>query len=412
MDLWNTIAALLGLTAGFAYLNHRWIRLPPSVGVMSVALSFSLGLLALQSMGIEVAEPIQSLVRQAHFDTTLLHGFLGFLLFAGALSVDLTELRRNGWVVGILATFGVVVSTLVVGFGTYWVMRWLEQPLPWQYCLLFGALISPTDPIAVLALLKRLGAPKGLEIKIAGESLFNDGVGVTLFLLMLTLVGNGPTPSFTEGLALLLKETLGGIAFGGFVGWLALRLLRGVDQYTVEILLTLASVSGGFALADIIGVSGPLAIVVAGLIIGQHGRVAMSTITRHHLDLFWHLLDEILNAILFVLIGLEVLVMHFHERYLGIVLALLPVVLVARLVSVGLPYGLLRRRWAFESDALGVMVWGGLRGGLSVAMALSLPAGGERDLLVAATYGIVVFGLLVQGSSLGWIVRAHLRPRT
>jgi CPA1 family monovalent cation:H+ antiporter len=271
--------------------------------------------------------------------------------------------------------------------------------------LLFGALISPTDSIAVLGLLKRLRAPKDLEMKIAGESLFNDGVGVTLFLLLLPLVGDGPTLSAAGVLWLLLREALGGVAFGAVAGWAALRLLRGVNEYRVEILITLALVSGGFALANASGASAPLATVVAGLIVGHHGRRAMSTLTRHHLDLFWHLVDEILNAVLFVLIGLEVLVMSFHERYLSAMLALVPVVLTARLVSVGLPYILLRRRYAFAPNAFGIMIWGGLRGGLSVAMALSLPAGAERDLLLAVTYGVVLFGLLIQGTSLAWLVR-------
>lgn len=404
MSLWTIIAVLLSLTAAFAYLNHRWIRLPPSIGVMSVALSFSLCLLALQSIGFEVAAPMQSLVEQAHFDSALLHGFLGFLLFAAALSVDLSRLRANGAVVVTLATVGVILSTIVVGLGAYCVFMGLGQPLPWSYCFLFGALISPTDPIAVIALLKRLGASSDLESKIAGESLFNDGVAVALFLLLLPLVGGRATPSVGDALWMLLRETVGGVAFGAIAGWTALRLLRRVDQYTVEILLTLALVSGGFALADALSVSAPLAIVVAGLIVGHQGRNAMSTITRHHLDLFWHLLDEIFNAILFVLIGLEVLVMHFHARYLGIVLALVPVVLLARLVSVGIPYGFLRRRLTFAPGTLLAMVWGGLRGGLPVAMALSIPFGGERDMLVAATYGVVVVGLLVQGSSLRWFL--------
>lgn len=412
MKFMSIVATLLTLTACFAYLNHRWIRLPPSIGVMTVALLFSLGLLVLQSIGLDLATPLQFLVRQVHFDTTLLHGLLGFLLFAGALLVDLAELRRNGPMVAFLATFGVVFSTILVGVGSYEVLHWIGQSLPLTYCLLFGALISPTDPIAVLALLKRMGAARDLKAKITGESLFNDGVGVTLFLLLLTLIGDGPTPSLNDAALLLMREVFGGIAFGAIAGWLALRLLRGVDQYTVEILLTLALVSGGFTLADRLDVSAPLAIVVAGLIIGHHGRNRMSVVTRHHLDLFWHLLDEILNTMLFMLIGLEVLVMHFHERYLDVVLVLVPVVLLARLVSVGVPFGLLRRRWGFSAGALGIMVWGGLRGGLSVAMALSLPTGSERDLLVAATYGVVVFGLLVQGGSLGWLLRASNREET
>ncbi|MCG6862924.1 MAG: sodium:proton antiporter [Chromatiaceae bacterium] len=414
MSLWTVVAVLLTLTALFAYINHRLLRLPPSIGVMSVALAFSLGLLVLDSLAVPVDGPLRALVRQVHFDSTLLHGLLGFLLFAGALTVDVPGLRRNGVLVAVLATVGVALSALAVGGGAWWVLRLLGEPLSLGYCLLFGALISPTDPIAVLGLLKRLGVPKDLEMTIAGESLFNDGVGVTLFLLLLPLVGAAPTPSAGGTLWLLAREVLGGIAFGAVAGWGALRLLRGVDEYRVEILITLALVSGGFALANGSGLSAPLATVVAGLIVGHHGRRAMSPLTRHHLDLFWHLVDEILNAVLFVLIGLEVLVTSFHERYLGAMVALVPLVLAARVLSVGLPYALLRRRVVLAPSSFGIMIWGGLRGGLSVAMALSLPAGTERDLLVAVTYGVVVFGLLVQGSTLAWLFRsgAEMPPPT
>jgi CPA1 family monovalent cation:H+ antiporter len=405
VSLWTIIAVLLTLTAIFAYINHRLLHLPPTIGVMSVALALSLASLALDALGVPIDGPLRALVQQVHFDSTLLHGLLGFLLFAGALSVDLPGLRRNAVVVAVMATLGVVLSAIAVGSGAWWVLRLLGEPLSLGYCLLFGALISPTDPIAVLGLLKRLKAPKDLEMRIAGESLFNDGVGVTLFLLLLPLVVDSPTSSAARDLWLLVREALGGVAFGAAAGWTALGLLRDVDEYRVEILITLALVSGGFALANGSGVSAPLATVVAGLIVGHHGRRAMSPLTRHHLDLFWHLLDEILNAVLFVLIGLEVLVMSFHQRYLGAMLALVPVVLAARALSVGLPYAVLRRRYLFAPSAFGIMIWGGLRGGLSVAMALSLPVGSERDLLVAVTYSVVVFGLLVQGTSLTWLLR-------
>jgi CPA1 family monovalent cation:H+ antiporter len=411
VNLWTVIAVLLALTASFSYLNHRLMHLPPGIGVMCAALVFSLGLLALQAFGVAVDGPMRGLVQRVHFNTTFLHGLLGFLLFASTLSVDLQGLRRNGSVVTVLATVGVVLSTCAVGVGTFWVLRLVGEPLSLGYSLLFGALISPTDPIAVRGLLKQLGVPRDLEMKVVGESLFNDGVGVTLFLLLFPLAGSGPVSSVAGAAALLAREALGGIAFGVLVGWGALQVLRGVDEYTVEILITLALVSGGFVLADELGISAPLAIVVAGLIVGHHGRRAMSALTRHHLDLFWHLMDEILNAVLFVLIGLVVLVMSFHERYLGAMLTMVPVVLMARLLSVGLPYVLLRWHYPFAPNALVVMIWGGLRGGLSVAMALSLPSGAGRDLVVALTYGVVVFGLLVQGTTLGWLVRKLHLPR-
>ena len=406
MDLWTLIAALLTLTACFSYLNYRLLHLPSGIGVMFVALVFSLGLLALHGLGLEIDGTVRGMVEEAHFDTTLLHGLLGFLLFAGALSVDLPSLQRNAPLVAVLATVGVALSAILVGMGTYGLLQLLGEPLSLVYCLLFGVLISPTDPIAVLGLLKRLKISKDLEMKIAGESLFNDGVAVTLFLLLLPLVGDGPQPGLSEAMLLLAREALGGIAFGALTGWIALRLLQQVNEYTVEILITLALVSGGFALADRLEVSAPLATVVAGLIIGHHGRRrAMSELTRHHLDLFWHLVDEILNAILFVLIGLEVLVMSFHASYLGAMLAMVPLVLVARAISVGLPHTLMRRHYPFTSNSLRIMIWAGLRGGLSVAMALSLPTGPGRNLLVAITYGVVVFGFLVQGTTLTRLIK-------
>ncbi|MET0064874.1 MAG: sodium:proton antiporter [Candidatus Thiodiazotropha sp.] len=415
MGFWETLAGLLTLTAVFAYLNHRWLHLPSSIGVMSVALVFSLSLVLLQGLGFDLTTPVRELLDRISFDTTLLHGLLGFLLFAGALSVDLTELRREALPIAFLSTLGVLISTLAVGGGAYAMLGWIGQAEPFIDCLLFGALISPTDPIAVLALLKRLGAAQGLKARMAGESLFNDGVGVTLFLLLLAVHEQSGSIDPVSALLLFARETLGGILFGILAGGLIARLLRGVDQYTVEILLTLALVSGGFTLADHLDVSAPLAVVVSGLIIGHHGRNTMSQITRHHLDLFWHLLDEIFNSVLFVLIGLEVLMMHFQRLDVAVILVLIPVVLAARLLSVGLPYLLLHRRGQVSHVAFGVMVWGGLRGGLSVAMALSLPTSTPRDLLVAATYGVVVFGLLLQGGSLSWLlrrapIRDHLDP--
>jgi monovalent cation:H+ antiporter, CPA1 family len=240
VSLWTVVAVLLTLTAFFSYINHRLLHLPPSIGVMSVALAFSLGLLALDEIGVPVDGPLRALVEQVHFDSTLLHGLLGFLLFAGALSVDMPRLRRNGMVVSVLATVGVALSALAVAGGAWRALNLPGEPLPLDYCLLFGVLISPTDPIAVLGLLKRLGVPKDLEMRIAGESLFNDGVGVTLFLLLLPLVGDGPASSVVDAVWLLAREALGGIVSGAVWGWGALRLLRDVDKYRVEIFITLA----------------------------------------------------------------------------------------------------------------------------------------------------------------------------
>lgn len=408
MSAWSLVAVVLSLAALFAYLNERLVRLPQSIGIMVLALVFSLGLQLLPGLGVDAAAEVKGLMDRVRFDVTVLHGLLGFLLFAGALSVDWNALRRNGVMVAVLATLGVVISTLVVAMAMHEVLAWLGKPLSWAYCLLFGALISPTDPIAVLGLLKRLGVDESLEMTVAGESLFNDGVAVTLFLLLLPLVHTGAPPDLGEGLMLLAREALGGVAFGAVTGWLTLWLLRSVDQYALEILLTLALASGGFTLADWLGVSAPLAIVVAGLMIGHRGKRAMSERTAHHLGLFWHLVDEILNAVLFLLLGLEVVMLNLQLGYLGAMAAAIPVVLAARWLSVGLPFALLPGRGPNVENAVAILVWGGVRGGLSVAMALALPAGDARGLLVALTYGVVLFALLVQGTT---VVRLVSRSR-
>jgi CPA1 family monovalent cation:H+ antiporter len=263
-------------------------------------------------------------------------------------------------------------------------------------------LISPTDPIAVLAILKRINAPKSLEMQIAGESLFNDGIAVVLFLILLELAGGGEHATLGEVVSLFAKEALGGVIFGVIAGGFAFWLLRGVDQYPVAIMITLALVTGGYALAEVIHVSAPIAMVVAGLIIGNHGRhLAMTETTRHHLDIFWELVDEILNAVLFVLIGLEVLVVIYTKAHLIASIIAIPIVLLARFVSVGLPLGLLRRIQDFSTNAVTILTWGGLRGGVSVALALSLPVGPQRNLIVPITYAVVAFSIIVQGLTIG-----------
>jgi len=410
MTVLQIAALLLSLAAIFSYLNHRYIRLPTTIGLMLIALLLSLGLLGLDRLGLVFpAEWARYVLGEIDFNLTLLHGMLSFLLFAGALHVNLDDLAQQKWVIVILASVGVLVSTFIIGGLTWWLLGILGLHIGLLYCLLFGALISPTDPIAVLGILKTAGAPKSLETKIAGESLFNDGVGVVIFLALLGIVTSGEV-SAEEVIELFLVEALGGVLFGLFIGWIAYRMLAQVDNYQVEILITLALVMGGYALAGALHVSGPIAIVVAGLLIGNHGRMlAMSAKTREHLDTFWELVDEILNAVLFVLIGLEVLALTFREAYLPAALVLIPAVLLARFISVGLPVILMRRYRRFSPHAVKVLTWGGLRGGISVALALSLPAGPERQAILAITYIVVVFSILVQGLSVGRLVRKTSR---
>jgi len=407
MSILNTIAVLITLAALFSYVNYRYIHLPTTVGLMVISLVMSLGLIAVGELGGHgLAEQAYGFLRGINFHATLMNGMLSFLLFAGALHVDLHALAQQKWTVGILATVGVLISTFIVGGLTWVVLTMLGHGVPFIYCLVFGALISPTDPIAVLGILKTAGVSQSLEVKITGESLFNDGVGVVVFLVLLGIAAGGHEVTAGEVGVLFAQEALGGLVFGLAIGALAYYLLKSVDNYQVEIMLTLALVMGGYALATALHLSGPIAVVVAGLLIGNKGRMfAMSKNTLEHLDTFWELVDEILNAVLFVLIGLEVLVLHFAIEYLLAALVIIPVVLLARFASVGLPVTVMRRFWTFSPNAVQIMTWGGLRGGISVALALSLPFGHERDVIVAITYAVVVFSIIVQGLTIGRFVR-------
>lgn len=399
----------LVLTALLAYVNHRFIGLPTTIGVMAVALLLSLGLIALDRLGFGALRDYEAaMLRSIDFSDLLMEGMLSLLLFAGALHIDLSELRAYRWQVALLAVVGTALSTAIVGFGLYWLLPAVGLSLPLSYCLVFGALISPTDPIAVIGILKSAGAPRSVNLVVSGESLFNDGVGVVLFSLLLAVATRGEAPSVGEGAMLLLHEAGGGLLLGALLGGVMFYLLRSIDSYQVEVLLTLAGVMGGYELASQLHVSGPLAMVVAGLIVGNQGRAyAMSDTTRHHVDLFWELLDEILNAVLFVLLGLEIVLIAFDMQTLTAGLATIVIALLARLLAVGLPVAAMPRVFRLPAGAWRVLTWGGLRGGISVALVLSLPAGPQRDLLLALTYAVVVFSILVQGLTIkGVVVRA------
>ena len=407
MGLFDIIAVLVVLAALFSYINHRYFGLPRTIGLMALSLVVSFCLLMLGSFGVVTFdEQVAGMLRRLDFYDTLMHGMLGFLLFAGALHVNFQDLREMGWAISLLATFGVMVSTVLVGFLTLGILHLLGMQIPLLYCFLFGALISPTDPIAVLGILKKANAPKQLETKITGESLFNDGIGVVVFLTLLSVVQGGEHA--TESVAilkLLAVEVGGGIIYGIGLGYLAYILIKRINNYHVEILLTLATVMGGYRLAEVIHVSAPLAIVVAGLMVGNHGRyLGMSDLTREHLDTFWELVDEILNAVLFVLIGLELLVIGHSLNTVVAGFLLIPCVLLARFLSVGSIISLMRRFSEIPRGSIRIMTWAGLRGGISVALALSLPLGPERDLLVTITYCVMTFSILVQGLTVGQVV--------
>lgn len=419
MTVFEMAACLITLAAILSYLNHILLKLPPAIGLMALSLAGSL-MLVLIGLAVPALEnDARNLVERIDLQQAFLHGMLGFMLFAGSLHIRLDELASRKWTVFVLSTVGVVVSTALIGLLAWGLLNAVGIQARPIYCLLFGALISPTDPIAVMAILRQAGVPKDMEIKIAGESLFNDGVGVVVFLGLLEVAAGdvGFDPVHLAGL--FLWEAVGGAVMGFVLGWIVYRMLRSVDQYSVEVTLSLALVAGGYALVNRLHMSGPIAMVVAGLLIGNLGRAyAMSPTTIEHVDTFWELLDEILNAVLFVLIGIEVLALAFTGKFLLIGLAAIPVVLFARLVSVAGPIALLRKRGRFRRYTVRVLTWGGLRGGISVALALSLPREvkgepvGERDALLAMTYVVVVFSILVQGLTIGPLTRYWLGTPT
>ena len=406
MGVLNTAALLITLAALFSYLNYRFIRLPNTIGIMMIALVMSLALLVIGKLGFaDLIFYTNKLLRSIDFHETLMQGMLSFLLFAGALHVNLNDLKQQKGVIAVLATLGVLLSTFIIGGLTWVVLKALNIPLPFVYCLLFGALISPTDPIAVLGILKNARVPKSMEIKISGESLFNDGMGVVVFLVLLGVATGTHEVNVASISMLIVQEVLGGIVFGLALGAGVYYLLKDVDNYQLEVLMTLALVMGGYALANALHLSGPLAIVTAGLFIGNQGRhFAMSEKSRAHLDSFWELLDEILNAVLFVLIGLEVLLVAMRSEYLLAALAIIPLVLFARYVSVGSPMAVMSRFRRFTPGVVQIMTWSGLRGGISVALALSLPLGSERDVILAITYAVVIFSIVIQGLTISRMV--------
>ncbi|MFD2191531.1 cation:proton antiporter [Pistricoccus aurantiacus] len=402
----NLTALFISVTALFAWFNARVVHLPATIGVMVIALIFSLGLMGIHHLGFTlVTDRAEDWLARIDFSELLMEGMLSFLLFAGALHVDLGQLKRYRWSIGFLATVGVVISTLAVGSAAWWLFGLFDIQVPWIWCLVFGALIAPTDPIAVLGILRSAGAPPDMEVRIVGESLFNDGVAIVVFSTLLSAATAEEALTVGHVSLLFLQEAGGGILLGVIIGALVYRLMKSIDQYQVEVLLSLALVIGGYALALRLHVSGPIAMVVAGLIIGNMARIgAMSDSTRAYMDGFWELIDEMLNAILFVLIGLELLLIPFQWAYFGVVLPLIAIMLATRFMTIGIPLALLRRWFPFRPGMTRVLTWGGLRGGISVALALGLPVVDYREPLVLATYLIVLFSILVQGLTIGKVV--------
>jgi CPA1 family monovalent cation:H+ antiporter len=399
MQLYHAFAILTVLAAIFGYVNHRFIRLPDTIGVMLISLVMSLAVIAIGHFQPQLFREITAFIRKIDFHTVVVDIMLGFLLFAGAIHLDASDLHRLRVPILTFSTVSVLLSTAIIGMLFYGICRLAHEPVSFIYCLLFGALISPTDPIAVLGILARSGIPNSLRIKITAESLFNDGVGLVIFICIYELAVSGAENlSAIDVLALFLRQAGGGIALGLALGYTGYLLLRTIDYSQVEVMITLAIVLGGNLLAEVLGVSGPLAMVVAGIITGNKSRrFGMSDLTRDYLDKFWGLVDNLLNAVLFLLIGFEMLVIPFRADWLLLGGAAIIVVLLARYISVAFPIRLLRLRSGFQKNSIGILTWGGLRGGLSLALALSLPPSMAGGLLLVVTYMIVLFSILVQG---------------
>jgi len=407
MDYYLIITVLIALSAVFGYLNVRFLKLPNSIGLMLITILFTVLVLVLSYFDDTLLNAEKDIIQQIDFKSVLLDIMLSFLLFAGALHTNFEQLRVQRWPILVFSTLGVLASTFLIGTSIFFLLQLLGLEVGYIYCLLFGALISPTDPIAVLGILKKANVPKKLETKIVGESLFNDGVGVVVFLTIFKIASFGDTEvNPMEILELFGKEVLGGITLGLFLGWFTYRLMRSIDDYDIEVIITLATVMAGTAIAQYLHISAPLAMVTAGLIVGNETvrDTAMSTTTEVYVDKFWELIDILLNTILFVLIGMEMLVLEFNTSYIVAGLLAIPIALACRYASLLLPINFFKNRLNFVPKTTLIMTWGGLRGGISIALALGLTEGMHRDLFLLMTYIIVVFSILVQGLTVGKLV--------
>lgn len=417
LSLFEIAALLLAISALFGWFNHVVLHLPHTIGLLVMALVSSLALLVAERIfpTLGLTDVVQSAIGQIDFHSTVMEGMLAFLLFAGALHVDFKFLRNQRIAIAVLATIGVIISTAITGIGFWYLTALFGVPIPLLWALVFGALISPTDPVAVLSLLKSVNVPQALEAKIAGESLFNDGVGVVVFTILVALAAGSSEAEIHVGPAhvaeLFFVEVGGGVLLGLATGWIAYRAMAAMDDYPIEILITLGVVAATYAIALRLHLSGPIAVVIAGLLVGNRGaRLGMSEITRQHLFQFWQLIDEILNSVLFLLIGLEILVVAIEPGFGWIAAMSVPLVLFARLVAVGVPLTVLSGFAPIATGAIPVLTWGGLRGGISVALALSLPAIAEKPLILTTTYAVVLFSVIVQGMTVKTVISKTVDP--
>ncbi len=406
----DAAAIVVVLTALFATINARFLRLPPAIGLTMLGALASATIILVSRLvpGLHLHRFAKSFVDGLDFKTTLLDGMLSFLLFAGAFHIDWRDMREGRWAILALASFGTVFSTLLVGLGLKGLLLVVGHDMPFVWCLVFGALISPTDPVAVIAILKDAWLPPSIQATIATESLFNDGVGVVVFTIVFAAATGQQEMTLAAASKLFALEAGGGIVFGAIIGAIAFWLMRGIADLVAEVLITLAVVMGGYAAAQAMGISGPVAMAVAGLIMGNQGvKYALSERARDYVVNFWLLIDEILNAVLFLLVGLEAIAVWRENEIMLVALAAVPIVLLARFISVGGPLLLLYRISSLGRGAVPILVWGGLRGGISIALALSIPNGPYQELILAATYAVVFFSVLVQGSTIGRLARRY-----
>jgi CPA1 family monovalent cation:H+ antiporter len=402
MNLFHLFSILIVLSAGFAYINFRVLKLPNAIGLMLVSLIFSFFILIMGYYFPAFKDNIALKMNSINFSELLLESMLSFMLFAGAIHIKFKDLNNEKLSILLFSTISVLISTFIIGFASYYLLNYMGIPVQLIHAMLFGALISPTDPIAVLSILKSAGVSKSLETKIAGESLFNDGVAVVVFITILKLAKPGTDLNISSILLLFGQEAIGGLVLGIVVGYIGYKLIASIDNYQVEVLITLAIVMGGYTLAHYTHVSGPLAMVAAGLITGNHGKsLGMSDITAEYVDKFWELIDEILNALLFVLIGLELLIIQTNQKIVFAAIIILFITLVTRYISVYIPSIAVRLKERINQKTILILTWGGLRGAISIALALSINPEYNKDIWVTITYVIVCFSILVQGMTIG-----------
>lgn len=407
MSLFAVASILIVISALFGYINVRFLKLPTTIGLMVITIVFTLLVLATSLFNDTLLEQEKLLISQIDFQTVLLDVMLSFLLFAGALHTNFQQLKVQRKPIITFATFSTLISTFLVGVFSFYVLKIVNLEVDFIYCLLFGALISPTDPIAVLGILKQVGAPKKLETKIVGESLFNDGIGVVVFLTIYQIAKGGSEITFGYVAEMFLVEVVGGIVLGLLLGWITYKLLKSINDYDVEVIITIAAVMGGTVLAQYLHLSAPLAMVTAGLIIGNDTarESSMSEITEQYVDKFWELIDILLNTVLFVMIGMELLVLTYNNQFILAGLLCVPALLLARYLSLMLPIKLYAKKLDFIPNTNLIMTWGGLRGGISIALALSLTQEMHRDLFLVITYIIVVFSIIGQGLTVGKLIK-------